>query len=755
MTKIMDMKNTIKYIVALCALAAGLLSLGSCQQEVINSDVTDLQFIFDNRGGDIFGGEGVKFHVHSQHEKFRFNEFDFPIAPNMVNIGEEYSVASDGNKEFSLESVDVPAELVGRGYIKGELEDIATGKKVKFQQLYTAYPKAAVRLEIVNPSITDDSGFTTIENEQVNNKPVLVNGDDLFIRLRCDEAIKGPVYVNSYASSLDLSDCENNIVLNKGYTPDKDGYINFWFKNVPVDIDRIDENERAYFRMNITDNTTGRTFTEEQLFDNCITLIDFRATAEVIPYSFSKGQDVKLKITCNRPTFIIAEMEGDLPFNVSKNSQLEIGEEGFYNYPMDEIFTTNNDIEPGEYTYKLILNDDSYTRRSVIVEVPYKIDDLPLTSSFKVSITKRESVYNNDKENSDTDIEDYNLHIKEGEVITFKILNTDQYSQAKFIVIPSSISDNATVTVSKVNGNNEFTVTGKKGGGKVCIKVAVEGKENVTYQNIYAWVRQVASLEIRGAFINAIKSIEPCDHFKSKHKLGYYGVPQNISARFISHNQVKDYSSGDDLEEILPVTIKSDVKLMMKLDVSANIKSPYRLDAWRNFDKTSNSYSFDEQKIDVTQLLRLKDNATPIKCDNSSYWWSLVLGPYSILLSQGNCGYHYNNGSHKSDFPGKTEKVFSWVNLKGREETSLTEVTEIMWWMNNHCAYLPKGNSVSIENKPVEDKINLYVYKLDYDKDRLFIPYIQYNYMPDSSLSEPWWWENQESKYKGLQVNNL
>lgn len=780
--------KTIKTFICLfvvTALCAGVLN--ACRQEVLSADIDEIEFVFENIDNEIYGGEPISFYVKSKHNKIRFNDFDFPLAQDMVTIGKVYEVSEELRRTeiFRIDEAEVSENQTGRHYISGEIEDLSTGKKVRFQQVYTAYLKSAVRLEILNDVLLDEYGYAVqIGGVDVGPIPTVIDGDDLLLRLKCDEGIKGPVFINSFSSSIDLSNCETNLVINHPYSPDEDGHIDFWFHNVNIDMDRI--GDPAYFKMNVTDNSTGRTFNETVLNKSFVTLLDFDLRAEVEPFDFYKGQNVVLRFNCNRPAFVVKYDEGILPISDMVNQSVFVNDEGYYVKQLDNIFG-DDDVKTGEYVHKLHIVDEQFTRRLKVVNIPFKVIVPPLPQSIDFKAIERTNNIYNQSEKYDLDISTNKLHINEGEVLTCEIIPSETIINNNFKVSYVTVSGNATVALSAVDEDNYFTVEAVNGGGVVSITVSHNDDQSIS-KTYSLYVRQVASLELFGQFKNLVTTKNPCSHFRGK-KIGYLGIPQSINARLVTHNDLfNGYNGQIDIinyarnrgNQVIPA---SPVRITLALDIENLRSSPYRLAVWKNYDETKDRYDFASQKIDLSQLLRISDSKSRIDCDMSSGWWLLTGSAWIYEQLFAGSVDHLNNGKRVSNWPQTSHKEFNTVTLSGKNTVSFVDACETLWWMNNNCHFFNRVQDCHKINYVGENSIDLYVYNLEYNKDILYIPYIIYNFGPqefseddkasipysdkDMSINNsywennywennttiPWWWHKQPATDKGIQKN--
>ena len=778
------MKLLFRYI---AVFLIGILSL-SCFKETISVQNTDIVFHFLNEKGEIYGNEPVRFYVESPHS-FRFTEFDFPVAPDMVEKGAEYSVTNGRSQVFEAVA-QITDKNIGRGYLMGTIEDVSTGRLFNFKEVYTAFPSNGFSVSLVNPN----PSISTVDGKAVS-VPVVVGGDDIKVRITCDEDFSGYLILDAYSSSLDLSGCQTNAVVGNAYSPGNAGYIDFEFKGVVIDKDRLGaEGDFGTLSLELTSTLTGRSVKSSLEF---ICLVPFEVQAELSPAVFYQGQEVTLSVSSNRKNLYLEGVSTTLEgFNYKPNNSYSL------DFQNSLSFSASSVVVPrlGKDKLVVMFKDISFTSRSVSVEVPYEVIDVPAVSSFSLNY-HRDGKY----KFKDAYPDDFSLDkplvkpvgngvitMNRGEILYFDV-HTEQENvreQYSVVAIPEG-----SVVVRDVTGDGSFksfSVEGKKDGAQVSLRVYSTDKPTA-YVLAGLKVRYVANLQLYGEFVNVVTKEFSCKHISKGHSMGYLGVPHNISVRLIA-NDIDKYmaeNSNKPLGQLdayphdgSPVQYTELSSYPKQLSVglsfvnSGMADSPYRIDAWRSFNK----FSYEKHSFPLAHLFRLYDSDGKISCSSFKPWF-LLLGPgtiYAYLFCSGEWD-HYNNGSYRSSYPGRKEVPF-WYSFTGNTEKSLEDLCEVMWWANNLCYYVKRSDHRSHINTTSETELTLKVTSIEYDRESLFIPYIIYSigpnivpmhspthdtdYTPSSgeawwqdTVNYPhgiaWWWHRQNSAFKGIVENTF
>lgn len=747
----------------------------SCDERELAVDTAEVSFRLENPGGAIYQGEELTLCVVSNHPSFKFVSFEFPLCPDLVVIDKEYSV-TDNKHVFSVVA-DFSNDLAGEGNIVCILQDIATGKRFSFDIPYVAYLAKSFVLSIDNAAIKNEYDRYITYNGVSIDKPVLVGGDDLVFSIVNRGETDFSYKIDDCLSNLDLKKFESDLILNETCTLTPGARKTYTFHSVTVDSDFV--SDPGWIKIALTEVESGRSYNLEGDF---FVFLPFTATASLDPDVFHNGESVSLVVSANRASFVFSDFTSDVNFGLSyyKGRTCNLNEDGEYIITKSQVTSA----ELGKYTLSIKLFDVLCTQRTVSIDIPYEVVDLPAPSKFNLIATRDKGyvyhllAYPDDFDQSGNpipfDILSNNsktnpLLINEGESIIVQV-QTDEYVQKKFSIRNLSPNWNfATVKDKSTDGSwSEFEIYGStpRVGGVSPIEISVLGNESVV-DTFYVQTRYVASFELGGEFYNQLAD-EPCAHFNENQNgrqgIGWIGVPKYLYVRCVTVS--KDIIKS--LEGYPNITNKSLKDLKFYKTPLTAVKAPTAI-------------------THVVQFNCSKPLVSAVRYHNN---WDEYRYGGLLLLDRHTSGIYCENGVHhnykrngapdsdyplSSDYPGKMSTSIA-SSLSGSYSGASTiapgygklvgddsfEFNQVILGMNNNCWYEIRHNALDVtspkHNLPKEEFINVFISSLSYDHKSLFIPFIIYTLGPVDNTDvtgniAPWWWDKQEDNYKGFIVN--
>lgn len=496
------MKNVfIKAAIMAVITAAGLMIATSCVKRTNRGDTLTASFSVSSR--TIYDGDEFHFTVKTNREKLRVVDFSFPLHPDMVKEGQVYSV-SDGEWTVS-QVVSVPD--IQRVKLSITVEDVATGETLTFSETITAYRRAKVNVEILNPVLKRTANVN-------DDYPTIIDGDDFQMR------------VKSSISRLKLIDYRcalNDGTLHEGaeYDTNRDGEV---FITIPA-VNVTSDNLKTPLRLSLTfeDPETGASVVCEAFYYTCLR---FEASATLMQEVVRNGDDLVLTISANRDKFKY-NSSTKLPwFNPLIPSTVTLTADKTYQVSIPAVSITF--ASEGDISFSF--TDDQYTSEERIVKLHY--------------VTVPDIV-----------ISEENINIGEGEVVMMIVSLDKTRLTGRFHVSVSGVgsggivfyapssqpSDLNNIPDSKFSpecdiNNNILIVKGIQP-GRYTLRIT-DLAPNGRYNDFEAFVKENIVILLRGKFMDQL----------SISGFGFYGLPDEITAELMTY-KISGSTTARDLSQ--------------------------------------------------------------------------------------------------------------------------------------------------------------------------------------------------------------
>ncbi len=500
------------FSIILCITAC--LSVLSCIKETSRSDAFEASFTLDT--DTVYDGDEFGFTVKCNRSQFKIVSFEFPLSPGLL---EPNATCSTRDGVWTLrERVSVPQSQ--RGRLSLSIQDTETGLVKEFSALYTAYASSGLSL--------------LIENEAVSSKmitaglPTVVGGDDFVFSLRG----------KAERLIIESFDCEFNdgILSVGGEILLSGGAASF---RIPA-VSAADDFSPKTLSLTLLNPETGRdttvtaSYVKASRFAPGVTLADSRLI---------QGETATVRLTANRPLFHLKEYTAPSWF-VLKDYSPDAPEVALNIDGYATLVTSPLDIDKnGSGNLNFELFDSEYTRRSVIVSVPYtatvrsapgnvslSASDLKLCTGETASVTVSTTTAHS------TGLFTAKILSGEGKVGLYAPTSSEPET-------PDEISPDRYVQECAVSDGRLFLRGMEDKWGDVTVRVCAKGNEKV-YKDVRIYLRRDVALRLKGYFYEYIHPTpdDIDDIFSDVGGIGWHGFPRSVEAELVS---VENRSSRD------------------------------------------------------------------------------------------------------------------------------------------------------------------------------------------------------------------
>lgn len=517
--------------VLLCLLTVSV----SCVKKTSRGDNFEASFRLTSES--FSDGEEFGFVITANHSPLKVLDFKFPLKPDLVKVGEQYSFSDNTWKV--AEPIEVSESQPGRLSIT--VEDVATGSQMSFEGLYMATRTASVSMSIDNEVSTK------------TRYPNIVDGDDVSVTLLS----------NSDFLILKQFSCEFNdgtLAVDKKFGF-RNGRCKVVFQKVKVTEDMIDMVNPGVISMTFYDPDSETTMTASAEYTK---MVAFEADVTLGQQAIISEEEFTLKFRSNRNAFSLTAVDGPAWFKelFYGKKNLTVGPDGYASLSVTAPVVPSSD---GVLTFTL--EDTNYTGRSIIVTTPYKA---------RTNVTPDAITASNDNVILDTE---EGRPYPTSETVT---ITPDQGSiNTKYFINVLSGGNNIEVgEMSEVSeqGQMSFSIT-RVAEGPAQIRVYVE-KDTDVYTDINVFTRYRAALKVDEKA--RAERIELCNQHGKVNGIGMssyiIGFPYEITAQLVQWEGTEDISriSIDKASDVEFTKLSKDIgEFKLRLKVEANQNASY------------------------------------------------------------------------------------------------------------------------------------------------------------------------------------